>query len=310
MKYLVLVLTLTILSCDKEDDEPTVTRQRGDNGIVLNIPLSGSLQNPAFSPSDESIVFTRFTNGYNMEPAEIYKFNLSTEQLTLLVADGSGNINLPGSSWINGQIVFASTRDPHDEIYSIAESAASGDETQITSRPTKVAYEPTLNPDGEWIVFESHILDVENDGTITKYRVDGTSAYLELTDQGDDCRQPNWSPNGNKILYQQQLNNQWNIWIMDTDGSNKMQVTSEIGNCTDASFTSDGQHIVYSSDYQVEIANIYRIGIDGANAIKLTNYNGYDGATSISNDATKLIFESTSGNPDESTGSEIVLLDL
>ena len=311
MKYsVILILVLFVLSCNKDDTEPEISEQRNDNGVTLNIPLSGSLQNPAFSPNDSSIIFTRFVNAYNVEPAEIYKFNLTTKQLTLLVSDGSGNINLPGSSWNNGKVVFSSSRDPHDEIYMIPENGQTGDETQITNRTNKVAYEPTLNPTGDWIVFESHLLDVETDGIITKYKVDGTSSYIELTNQGDDCRQPNWSPKNNKILYQKKSNGQWNIWIMDIDGTNKTQLTSNLGNCTDASFTSDGQNIIFSSDYQVKIANIYKISIDKTNLVKLTNYDGYDGAPSISNDGGKLIFESKNGDPDGSSGTKIVLLEL
>ncbi len=306
---IILILILTLLSC-KKDDETIVSEQRNDNGITLNIPLSGSLQNPTFSPDDNSIIFTRFINGYNIEPAEIYKFELTTENLTLLVSDGSANVNLPGSSWKNGKIIFSSSREPHDEIYQINENGQAGDEIQITNRTNKVAYEPTFNPIGDWTVFESHILDVEGDGIITKYKIDGTSNYVELTDQGDDCRQPNWSPANNKILYQQKINGQWNIWIIDIDGTNKTQVTSNLGNCTDASFTSDGQSIIFSSDFQVNIANIYKISIDGTNPIRLTTFDGYDGAVSISNNGTKLIFESINEDPDESNGTKIVLLEL
>ncbi len=305
----IFILVLTLLSC-KKDDESIVSQQRNDNGIIVNIPLSGSLQNPTFSPDNNSIIFTRFVNGYNIEPAEIYKFELNTENLTLLVSDGSANVNLPGASWKNGQIIFSSSRDPHDEIYQISENGQLGDEIQITNRTSKVAYEPTYSPNGEWIVFESHILDVEGNGIITKYKIDGTSAFVELTDQEDDCRQPNWSPSNNKILYQKKNNGEWNIWIMDIDGTNKTQITSNIGNCTDASFTSDGQHIIFSSDYQVNIANIYKISISGTNPIRLTNFDGYDGATSISTTGNKLIFESINGDPDESTGTKIVLLEL
>ena len=308
-KIVILILVLTSLSC-KKNDELIVSEQRNDNGIIVNIPLSGSLQNPTFSPDDNSIIFTRFVNGYNVEPAEIYRFELNTENLTLLVSDGSANVNLPGSSWKNGKIIFSSSRDPHDEIYQINENGQSGDEIQITNRTNKVAYEPTYNPNGDWIVFESHILDVEGNGIITKYRIDGTSNFIELTDQGDDCRQPNWSPSNNKILYQKKNNGEWNIWMMDIDGTNKNQITSNIGNCTDASFTSDGQYIVFSSDYQVNIANIYKIAINGTNLVRLTNFDGYDGATSISNDGNKLIFESINGDPDGSNGTKIVLLEL
>lgn len=180
----------------------------------------------------------------------------------------------------------------------------------MTSRVNKVAYEPTLSPDGEWVVFESHILDVEENGIITKYRVDGSSEYIELTGANDDCRQPNWSPANNKILYQRLVNDEWAIWIMNIDGSDKFKVTNNVGNCTDASFSNDGQFIIYSSDYQVEIANIYRIDIDGSNPVQLTSFDGYDGATSVSPDGTKLAFESINGEPDESSGTVIVLLEL
>lgn len=309
--YLLLISILPVLiitSCG-EAEEP-IAEERNDGGITLNIPLSGSLQNPAFSPDDEFIIFTRFINGYNVEPAEVYKFNFATEELTLLISDGSGNINLPGSSWNNGKIVFASTRDPHDEIYVILEDGIPGDEIKITSRPNKVAYEPSLSPDGEWIVFESHILDVEGDGIITKYKMDGSSSYIELSPQGDDCRQPNWSPAGNKILYQKLENEEWNIWIMNADGTENVQVTSNLGNCTDASFTADGQFIIYSSDLNVNIANIYKVSIDGSNAVRLTDFEGYDGATSISYDGVKLVFESINADPDQSSGTKIVLLNL
>jgi len=300
---------LLLFSCGVEDDTPT-TEKRTDGGIMLNIPLTGSLQNAAFSPDGASIIFTRFINGYNNAPAELYKFNLATEELTLLVADGSGNINLPGAAWNNGKIVFASTREPHDEVYLIQENGASGDEIQITSRTNDVAYEPTLNPDGTWTVFESHVLDVETDGIIMKYKIDGSSEYIALTAQGDDCRQPNWSPNDSKILYQRAAGEVWNIWIMNVDGTNRQQVTANLGSCTDASFSNDGQFIVFSTDFEVEIANIYRIDIAGSNPKRLTNYNGYDGAPSISPDGKKLIFESTNGDPDVSSGTKLVLLNL
>jgi len=311
MRYIIFLIALTLFSCNKDkDEEKPISEQRNDKGIALDIPLSGSLQNPAFSPDDNSIIFTRFINGYNKEPAEIYKYNISSKQVTLLVSDGSANVNLPGSSWNNGKIVFSSSREPHDEIYMISENGQTGDEVRITNRTNKVAYEPTLSPYGNWIVFESHILDIEENGIITKYKIDGTSEYIELTDQNNDCRQPNWSPSNNKILYQQKLNGQWNIWTMDIDGTNKTQVTLNIGNCTDASFTADGQYIVFSSDYNVNIANIYKISIDRTNPVRLTNYDGYDGATSISGDESKLIFESRNGDPDESSGTKIVMLNL
>ncbi len=274
----------------------------------MSISLQGSLQNPAFSPDGKSIIFTRFVKGYNQEPAEIYKFNLETEVLTLMVSDGSGNVNLPGSTWVNGQIIFSSTREPHDEIYLISENGKPGDELKMTNRQDSVAYEPSFSPDGQWAVFESHKLDEEGNGIITINRLSCTCPYFNLTAKEDDCRQPNWSPRGDKILYQQKKNNVWNIWMMNIDGTDKVQVTNNLGSCTDASFSEDGQFIVFSTDFQSDIANIYKIGIDGNNPTRLTNFKGYDGAVSVFGN--KLIFESSDGDPDGSDGTKLVVVEL
>ena len=310
MKYLIIIFMLFFVYCEKGVDEPEISDQRNDTGVVLNIPLTGSLQNPAFSPDSKSIVFTRFINGYNQEPSELYRYNIFTEQLSLIVSDGSANVNLPGSSWNKTirKIVFSSSREPHDEIYLISEASTTGGEIRITSRVDSAAYEPTLSPDGEWIVFESHKLDEEGDGIIVKYKTDRSSRYIFLTDPKDDCRQPNWSPAGNKILFQKFENTQWDIWIMNPDGTDKVRVTSGPGDKTDASFSDNGQYIVFSSDFESDTANIYKILISGGDPVRLTRYSGYDGAPSLSPDGSKLIFESCEGEPDNSGGTKLIML--
>jgi TolB protein len=307
---LIIFVTFSFLtSCSKED---SLSDKREDNGILLDIPLSGSLQNPAFSPDNKSIVFTRFINGYNKEPAELYKYNLSTKKLSSLVSDGSANVNLPGSIWnkTTNQIVFSSSRGAHDEIYLIAENGTTGNEVQITNRLSKVAYEPSLNPNGDWTVFESHLLDQEKNGIIVKYKIDGSSDYMQLTNNGEDCRQPNWSSNNTKILYQKFEKGQWDIWTMDTDGSDKLKVTSGVGDKTDAIFNNNSHYIIYSTDFELDLSNIYKIAIQGGIPTRLTNYKGYDGAPSISSNGKKLIFESSNIEPDNSDGTHLVLVNL
>ena len=307
--YVAIFLGFLLLrtSCGEKDPESYL---RHDNATKLNIPVSGSLQNPAFSPDGDAVVFTRFRNGYNEEPADIFIFNIENSKIDTLVMDGSANVNLPGSCWNsqNESIVFSSSREPHDEIYLIDDNGNPGDEIKITERSDYMAYEPTFSPDGEWIVFESHPVDVENKGVIMKHKLDNSIAYQALTDENDDCRQPNWSPSGNYILFQKYESGQWDIWIMKPDGSNKKKVTSGEGDKTDACFTNDGEFIIYSSDSDLEFANIYIIAINGGNPERLTNYEGYDGAPSISQDESKIVFESYGGDPDDSDGTSLWML--
>ncbi len=303
---ILFVFIIIFFACKKNKD---ITRN--DNAYKLDINLSGSLQNPAFSPNGKIIVFTCFRKGYNKPPSDLYTFNLDTKELKTLISDGNSNVNLPGECWNDSlkSIIFSSTKDPHDEIYYISEDKTTGNEIKITNRNDSVAFEPTFSPDGQWIVFESHKLDEEKNGIITKYKLDGSSGYINLTPTGENCKQPNWSPAGDKILYQKEENNQWNIWIMNTDGTDKTKITNFDGSKTDAVFSNDGKYIIFSSENDnVKLANIYKVSVYGGKATQLTNYSGYDGAPSISPDGTKLAFESSENNPDKSKGTSLWII--
>ena len=289
---------------------------RNDNAVKLNINLTGSLQNPAFSPDGNAIVFTRFRDGYNMGASDLYTFDLVTEETTALMSDGESNVNLPGSSWsgVNNSVVFSSAREPHDEIFVISAAAITGQEIQITDRPGIQSYEPSFSADGLWVVFESHVIDVDDDGVITKFKIDGSSDYIALT-ESDNNKQPNWSPVGGKILYQKEdvVNGGWAIWTMDDDsGGNKLRITGMDESATDAVFSNDGQSIIYSGENEnVVLSNIYSISSDGRDlAQRITNYDGYDGAPSISGDGLTIVFESVSGDPDISAGTAIWMIDI
>ena len=302
---------LTIVPIPKITTLPEV--QREDGARRVKIPVDGSLQNPVWSPDSHSLLFTRFRDGYNAEPADLFVVDLSSGSIRVLSSEVSGNVNLPGSSWnpLVRKIVFSSSREPHDEIYLIDDYGSPGDEVKITDRANMVAYEPSLSPNGQWIVFESHELDVEDNGIIVKYRIDGTMPYQNLTNPDEDCRQPNWSPAGDKILYQKFSAGQWNIWTMNSDSTNHQKITSGSGDKTDASFSPDGQWIVYSSnEYGVEFANIFITPVLGGNAIRLTHYQGYDGAPSWSSDGKKIAFESCPSDPDNSSGTTLWIIDV
>ena len=308
IRFAVIIIIISQASCTKEN-----ITTRTDGAQSLSIKGKGSFQNPAWSPDNNSIILTNFLNGYNTDPADVLLYDINAGSVRKLISEGSANVNLPGSCWnaATHTIVFSSSREPHDEIYLMDENGVSGSEKKITARPDRVAFEPSFSPNGQWIVFESHEVDKERNGIITKYKIDGTSPYIQLSDANDDCRQPNWSPATNLILYQKFTNNQWDIWVMDTLGNNKTKVTSGSGDKTDGSFSPNGQYIVYSSDEGGEkYANLYTIPSSGGPSRKITNSDFYDGAPSWSPDGKKIIFESSFTDPTGSNGTRIWIVYL
>jgi len=273
---------------------------REDGAAPLDLPLTGSLQNPAFSPDGRSLLLTLFRGGYNLGPADLLVADPDTGQTRVLVQDGSDNVNLPGSAWTEHTIVFSSSRGEHDEIYIIADSGAPGDEQAVTARSADAAYEPTESPDGEWVVFESHVAEVEGGGVITKRRRDGTGGYTALTAAGEDCRQPNWSPTGDWITFQKRSGEHWEIWVVKPDGSGARQVTSGPGDKTDPSFSPDGQWILHSvGEDSSDTTRIQAAPLGGGAAVEITDADTYDGAPTWSPDGKWIAFESAATSPED-----------
>ena len=303
--FLCLLIIFILSACQADFEMPVDTYE-------LQINLNGSLQNPAWSPDGKQVVFTRFRNGYNQGPADIFIFDFDSQEIIELVNNQADNVNLPGSTWNseNHHIVFSSTISEHDEIFSIDTHNREAIPIQLTSREYQMAYEPSYSPDGEWIIFESHELDTEDGGVIMKVKLDGENQYIPLTPSNIDCRQPNWSPDGKHILYQAYNNQQWNIWIMDADGKNHHQLTSGPGDKTDASFSPDGQWIVFSADNpEIKFSELFIQSIFDSQAIQLTDYGIYVGAPSWSPDGNQIIFEASERDPDKTNGTELWVLD-
>ncbi|HWP42588.1 MAG TPA: protein kinase [Blastocatellia bacterium] len=102
-----------------------------------------------------------------------------------------------------------------------------------------------------------------------------------------------WTPDG-RIVYSSRANENHDIWIMDPDGKNRRQLTSGPGINVQPAVSPDGRYIAYVS-YGEGAQSIWRIGIDGTNAVRLTS-SGIESFPTFSPDGKWVIYVSfTSG---------------
>ena len=283
---------------------------RADGAVRITDPApDASDQNAAFSPEGTRLVFTRFENGYNIGPAGVFILDLSDGQITRLTPEeDQDNVNLPGSAWnaVTDRIIFASDRADSDDLWRVAPDGT--DFSPVTSHHGPPWYiEPSWSPDGQWLVFEvdNDVPDDRQQGSVWKVRADG-SELTPLTDgpaHGTDDRQPNWSPTGDRILFQRRApgGEDWNVFTMTPDGADIRQVTSATSSDTDASWSPDGRFIVYSSDDGgLPLPNLFIIPAGGGMPVRVTFSDATeDSAPSWSPDGGWLVFESHPAEEDE-----------
>jgi TolB protein len=281
---------------------------RADGAVRIPVSgLGGSLQNPCFSPDGTRIVLTRWPRRYNEGVASVHvaKFD-SGDLLARLSPRGGTAVNLPGSCW-NGptdRIVFSLERDAPDWPYSTSPDGSGL--RRLVSLRGRIAIEPSFSPDGRRLAFEVSKYDAEGNGSIYVANVDG-GGLLRLT-RGSDDRQPNWSPSGDRIVFQRRRGEVWDAWTVAPDGSGLRNVTrTRRYSETDIAWAPDGERIVFSTDeFGGQIAGLAVMDADGGVRSRVTRARGwYDGAPSWSPDGTTIAFEARRGEPDGSPGTRL-----
>ncbi|MTI29356.1 TolB family protein, partial [Xanthovirga aplysinae] len=105
---------------------------------------------------------------------------------------------------------------------------------------------------------------------------------------------PAWTPDGKTIAFARQYKDsegiwQYEIWIMNSDGSEPTQIKSLKG--CGPYFTPDGR-IVFYSEWINKKSEIYIADIDGKNIIKLTDNEAQDWHPDVSPDGKQIAFMS------------------
>lgn len=92
-----------------------------------------------------------------------------------------------------------------------------------------------------------------------------------LTYQGDYNTGCSWSPDGRWIAYETRVAGQFDIWLIDPDGSTNVPLVTNPRTDEGASWSPDGRKIVFSSTRRGH-ADLYTVDVpDGGSLRQLTN---------------------------------------
>jgi Tol biopolymer transport system component len=217
--------------------------------------------NPSFSPDGSRIAFNSDRDSGPNGAHSIYTMNLDGSDIKR-ITEGTGRN--PSYSPDGSTIVYQSDREGgREHLWAVPVNG--GEPRQIT-RGTQNDTAPNWSRDGTRIVYQSdagggvtHIFTVDARG--------GTPR--QLTDGAARDNRPVWSPDGKQIAFARFENNQWNIYVMNADGSNIRKLTDGTFNIN-PSWSPDGKQIIFQSDRENGQQQVFVMPAEGGDARRVT----------------------------------------
>jgi hypothetical protein len=113
-----------------------------------------------------------------------------------------------------------------------------------------------------------------------------SSSPVPLTSDGGVS--PAWSPDGKKIAFSSRRDGNFEVYVVDADGSDPMRLTNDGAFDGYPAWSPDGSKIAFERDGDIWIMNA-----DGGSSVPLMNDGAFDGSPSWSPDGSKIAFDST-----------------
>ncbi|HEU4768833.1 MAG TPA: hypothetical protein VFS77_15725 [Pyrinomonadaceae bacterium] len=292
---------------------------------IKQLTFGGENAEAYFSADGKQIVFQSTRNDLGCD--QIFTMNVDGSNVKM-ISNGEGRTTCSYFLPNNKQVVYSSTHlgdkkcpprpdfsrgyvwavYPSFEIFSANPDGS--DLKQLTNTPGYDA-ETTVTRDGKKLVFTSM-----RDGDLDIYTMDpdGKNVRRLTSELGYDGG-PFWSYDGKQIVYRahhpktdadkadytgllkQNLIRPTvlELFVMNADGSNKRQVTSNGKANFGPYFFPDGKRIIFSSnidDARGRNFDLYKINVDGTGLERITFSDAFDGFPMFSLDGKKLLFAS------------------
>jgi Tol biopolymer transport system component len=201
-------------------------------------------------------------------PTALYQVNADGSNLALLLSSPDKGYWGPALSPNGKYLVF--TFGAPGKLY-IAN--ADGSEQKQLTNNGRTEYLAAWSPDSQVISFLSQSGEDTKTAEIYTIRPDG-SHETRLTDNDASEYGTSWSPDGSKIVFGSERGGEWQIYTMQSDGTNQLPLpTPAQGNAP--AWSPDGTKIVFTSNRDGD-DDIWIMNADGSNQVNLTRNTAWD----------------------------------
>ena len=200
--------------------------------------------NPVWSPEGKYLYFSSnrggSTNIWRVAIDEDTGVTSGAPEAVTAIGANTSVLHLSLSA--NGRLAY-SAQTENRNLRSASFSAAQG----TTGKPVSITegsmqlWFPDLSPDGEWLTAYSmgqqrHIFVMRTNGTDQRDLTPGDFRYAW----------PRWSPDGQRIVFSSRRSGDYELWIVNRDGSGLRQLTQSSGGHY-SPWSADGSMIAYST---------------------------------------------------------------
>lgn len=240
----------------------------GSNQRVLLSVDEAFLGSPTWSPDGQFIAYDLTRNNEKAAIQIVDVNGQSVRQLTSPDSEAkwpswstpksSGLITIPGMTPRGSRIVFIRDLDLYIQN-------TTGDTSPRLLISTGETYEPDIS--GDRIVYSS----ARNNRYLDIFLYDLISnREYQLTTHDAQDRHPSFSPDGQRVAFASDRSGNWDIYIINSDGSNLVQVTYASSFEYAPTWSPDGRFLAYQSDRDGN-DEIYIQDLDTGNVRRLTD---------------------------------------
>ena len=291
---------------------------RGGNADIYMMDLTGQIErrltdHPAFdnfpsvSPDGTQLLFFSNRDGGDKH---MYLRDLNDDLPPVRVSDFPGMQGTHAKCWSpdGTQLVFTSDVNGKDTVYRM--NIEPYRPRKLTADDQADMQFPRVSPDGSKLLTQARLSDRHIELRVSDLS-SGVGKTIFKTEPGlpvTFLMFAAWSPDGAKIVFDNRVSENSQIFTVNADGSDLRPLTD--GQQPDYSpvFSADGQQIYFTRDFYGK-PKIYLMDADGGNGRPVTNKSGYELGPIISPDGKTILF-SADRQDGRKMGLDIYTVDL